>query len=272
MLILCLDFTQGMLTLNPQTGKTYSDEVLENLESTLASLFKSRKDIEHSPDSPIDFCSRYSISSINLTVLTINEYSYKCILFNKETTRDSISEVASIIRSSPHVKHQMMDCVRNTQTDVLYNLFYQCLFLIQNMDDSYAKSILLISRCTLLSQNRIISRRLRYVTPSLPVPPALAPASGLSSSYSLHPRRIFVQHIPHHQFLSTQIDHSLYRRKDLAIALFDSLLSIGVYPRPPNSDLRVSLLRINGFTGSNDPYVSTQVQCTFGFVHSIVAA
>ena len=271
MLILCLDFTQGMLTLNPQTGKTYSDEVLENLESTLESLFKPRKDIGHFPDSPTDFCSRYSISSINLTVLTINEYSCKCILFNKETTRDSISEVASIIRSSPYVKHQMMDCARNTPIDVLYNLCYQCLFLIQNMDDSYAKSILLISRCTLLSHNPILSRRIRRGCLSLPVPPALASAPGLSSSYSLHPRRILLQHLPHHQFLPIEVDHSLYLRQDLAIALFETLLSIGVYPKPSSADLRVSLLRINGVSISNDSHVPTQVQRAFGSVHSLFA-
>ena len=136
-----------MLTLNPQTGKTYSDEVLENLESTLESLFKARKETEPSPDASIDFCSSYSVSSINLTVLIINEYSCKCILFNKKTTRDSVLEVATLIRSNPYVQHQMMDCTKDTRTDVLYNLCYQCLFLIQHMDDSFAKSILLISRC-----------------------------------------------------------------------------------------------------------------------------
>ena len=158
LLILCLDFTQGMLTLNPQTGKTYSDEVLENLESTLDSLFRALKDSDDSPDASIDYCSSYRILSINLTVLTINEYSCKCILFNKVVRRELVSEVASLIRSSLCVQHQMMDCVKDTRTDVLYNLCYQCLFLIQHMDDSFAKSILLISRCNLFPAS-ISSRR-----------------------------------------------------------------------------------------------------------------
>ena len=142
----------------------------------------------------------------------------------------------------------------------------------QNMDDSYAKSILLISRCTLLSHSLTLSRRIRRVCLPLPVPAALASAPGLPSSYSLHPRGILLQHIPHHQFLSIEIDHSLYRRQDLAVALFDSLLSIGVHQKPSSSDLRVSLLRINGVSSSNDPHVPTQVQRAFGSVHSILAA
>lgn len=133
--------------LNTETQKTYSEELLEQLELYLASLFKSRKANQANIDVSIDFNSHYTISSIQLTVVLFNEYCCKCILFDTAVTLTSISEVVRSIRSNPYVVSQMQDCILEKRSDIFYQLLYQCLFLVQNMDDVLAKSVLLFSKC-----------------------------------------------------------------------------------------------------------------------------
>lgn len=138
-LFLCMDLTRGMLQMNFDTGKTFVDEMVAQLDTVLLKLFNSESKGTHSMDP-----TGYDEIKVMLNILLLNEYRIECILFNypltPETVPDIVSFIGDEIESFLNKEKEAM-----ITDDLLPSLIQTILYLYQQKSIVNSTSILLLT-------------------------------------------------------------------------------------------------------------------------------
>lgn len=101
---LWLDFTNGMLSLMGDSGITYAEHMLQNLEKELTNLFSSKSTASSGADNAAGFQSQSEGAGFLLTVTLFNEDGCENVLFYQPVTKDTIHAAVEDIQQAVELK------------------------------------------------------------------------------------------------------------------------------------------------------------------------
>lgn len=141
-LTLCLDLTMGMRRMNFTTGKTFVEEMKEQIEGILVKLFSPMSKSSQSVNMPIF----NDLKEIHLNVLLFDEQICKCILFNHSFFSDQAHSITEMIFTE--IQQFLQHPPEQPSEDILCHVIQQILSLQQRQEEETCNSILLVTNAS----------------------------------------------------------------------------------------------------------------------------